>query len=85
MSDEQIDKLCGFIHSTTESIKVLGDTDLPQVKDALYGSEPIPEGCPSRASFAEFCLRGLKERLEEATDLIDQLEKEIFGKYGSKQ
>lgn len=69
MADEQNDKLCDFIHSTTESIKILGDTDLPQVKDALYGNEPLIEGCPSRASFAEFCLRGLKGRVENGVRL----------------
>jgi hypothetical protein len=85
VADAQIDKLCEFIHSTTESIKILGDTDLPQVRDALYGHDPIPEGCPSRAAFEEFCLRGLKGRVDEVTELIDQLEKEIFAKYSDKK
>ena len=85
MADEQIDKLCGFIHSTTESIKILGDTDLPQVKEALYGGKPLIEGCPSRASLAEFGLRRLKGRIHEAMELIDQLETEIFAKYSDEK
>lgn len=86
MADEQIDKLYGFIHSTTESIKILGDTDhLDEIKRVLYGNQPIPEGCPSRASLAEFGLQGLKGRLREALELIDQLEVEIFARYKDKK
>ena len=85
MADEKIDDLFNFIYSTTESIKILGDMDLPQVKEAIYGNKPLPENCPSRASYAEFCLRGLKGRVEEATDLITELEKEIFAQYSDKK
>lgn len=58
---EQIDKLLGFISSTAESIKILAGTDLPQVKEVLYDNRPL-DGPPSRASAAEFALRGIKGR-----------------------
>jgi len=63
----------------------LADTDLPQVKEVIYENKPLPDGYPSRASMAELILRGLKRRVDEITELISMLEKEIWKQYGDKK
>ena len=85
MANAEIDKLFGFIISTAESIKILAETDPPIIKEILYGNEPLVEGCPSRASAAEFQLRGLKGRVDEMTELLTSLEREIFAHYSDKK
>ena len=80
-----IDDLFFMVASTAESIKILADTDLPQVKEVLYENKPLLEGCPSRASMAEFILRGIRGRTEELTELLNMLEKQIWEKYGDKK
>ncbi len=81
MQNEKIDNLFQFIESTANSIKILAETDLPQVKEVLYENTPLIEGCPSRASAAVFALRGIKERSDEIMELINTLETEIFDNY----
>ena len=81
---EQIDKLLRFISSTAESIKILADTDLRQVKEILSGERPL-DGPPSRASAAEFALRGIKGRVDEITELLNELTKEIYAQYSDKK
>ena len=81
---DRIDNLFQFISSTAESIKILADTDLPQVKEVLYENKPLLEGCPSRASMAELILRKLKGRVEEITELLADLDKEIWAHYKDK-
>jgi hypothetical protein len=82
---KKIDDLFFPISSTAESIKILADTDLPQVKEVLYGNKPLLEGCPSRASMAVFVLRRLQGRVEEITELLGDLEKEIWAEYKDKK
>ena len=85
MADMKLEDLFFPVRSTAESIKILADTDLPQVKEALYGNKPLPEGCPSRASLGVFILRGIRGRVDEITELLDMLEKKIWEDYGGKQ
>lgn len=80
-----IDDYFFMVASTAESIKILADTDLPQVKDALDESKPLMEGPPSRASMAEFILRGIRGRNEELTELLNKLEEAIWKEYGEKK
>lgn len=82
---ERIDNLFQFISSTAGSIKILTETDLPQVKEVLYENTPLLEGCPSRASMAVFVLQGLQGRVGEITELLQSLEKEIWKDYGDKK
>jgi len=58
---------------------------IPQVKEILYENKPLIEGCPSRASAAEFVLRGLRRRVNKTTELLNDLGKEIFAQYGAKK
>lgn len=80
-----IENLFEFISSTAESIKILADTDLPQVKEVLYENKPLLEGCPSRASMAMLVLRKLNGRVEEMTTLLNEFEKLIWTQYGDKK
>ena len=73
-----------MISSTAQSVKILANTDLPQVKEILYEDKPLPEGCPSRASMAELILRGIKGRIEELTELLDDLDKQIWAGWKDK-
>ncbi|HMO81733.1 MAG TPA: hypothetical protein PKD24_13165 [Pyrinomonadaceae bacterium] len=84
MADEKIEQLLEWIKSNTDGIKILGETDLDHVRHIIYGNDPLPHGCPSRASMAEFALRRLKGRLHEAGQLIEQLETEIYEKFTGK-
>jgi hypothetical protein len=80
----KIEDLFTMIASTAESIKILADTDLPQVKEVLYEDKPLLEGCPSRASMAELILRGMKGRIEELTELLAMLDTEIWAGWKDK-
>jgi hypothetical protein len=80
-----IDEYFFMVKSTAESIKILADTDLPQVKDALDVNKPLMDGPPSRASMAEFILRGIRGRNEELRELLDMLEEAIWKEYGGKK
>jgi len=83
MANAEIDKLFGFIVSTAESIKILAETDPPIIKGILDGTTPTE--APSRASGAEFQLRGLKGRTEEMMELLNSLQKEIYKQYSDKK
>ena len=80
-----IEDLFKLVSGTAESVKILADTDLPQVKEVLYENKPLLEGCPSRASMAELILRKLRGRTDELMELIGMLEQEIWKHYGDKK
>jgi hypothetical protein len=48
----KLEDLLKLVSAQGESIHILTETDIPQIKEVLYENKPLPEGCPSRASMA---------------------------------
>lgn len=85
MSEEKINQLFEFVASTANAVKIATETAIPHTRDALFSNRPLPEGCSSSASMAVMELSGAKGRVDELTQLITQLEDEIFSKYSDKK
>jgi hypothetical protein len=79
--DEQLEKLIGSIESTGASIKLASEDVRAGVEGALFGSDPLPENCPSRASAAESAMHRLKKYVEEITGLTNDLQTYVFKNY----
>ncbi len=85
MSDQKIDQLLEWIESRASAVKIVTDTSIPIIKEILYKNKPLIDGCPSRASAAEFQLSAIKARVSEITELLNSLETELFAKYSDKK
>jgi hypothetical protein len=58
MVNQKIENLFEFMGSTAGSIRILAETDLPQVRDAIEGTTPLPERCPRGLHLPSFVYVG---------------------------
>jgi hypothetical protein len=83
--DLGLEKLIANIEATGHSVKIVCHDVRENVESALFGSDPLPENCPSRASLAELGMRRLKKYVDEIQSLTNELETYIAKNYPNKE
>jgi hypothetical protein len=83
--DLELEKIIEGIEATGNSLKIVCHNVRENVEHALFGGEPLPEGCPSRASLGEFGMRRLKKYVDEINSLTRDLENHLAKNYSNKK
>ena len=73
MNQEQFNQASERLTSWAQTLANHVKSDLQQAADALSGKTPLPDGCPSGAALAEWCLRNVAKDIAEIMHAFDDM------------
>jgi hypothetical protein len=85
MKDKELEILLNELENWSGSVGRKAADIIPQVKEAVESTKPLPNNCSSRAVLAGFILREIYGPVSEVTGIMKMIEEHLDKHYGDKK
>lgn len=82
LDDQKLKQHEQMLKQWAQAIILKIDDFFPDIWSSLESNDPLPQGCPSKASLAAMSLSEINKPLREVNAIYDEIRKHLFEKYG---
>jgi hypothetical protein len=79
MNDREIFEAAEQLNMASDTLRRRVRHELPQIEDALHGTDEHPAGAPTREAFALLCLSGVAGKVRDVLYTYDKLSQALGG------